>query len=300
MDFDKTTFFKGLVETGLKERYGTRPGKWVRLRHLWEIKQIIDGGFIDHYLQTFWVYKVRAELSGIAFWARGAMPSSIVCYALRLTEVDPLRFGLHSARFLNDEPPKFQFDIEQTKAEEFRILAEETLSAEGDMPNVESVRCSILGDVTPMTYLSKPQQRAIPEGLDDEVIRYALSSPDTMPLLDAYEKRKSGKAQYEISKPFEEVLLPTYGLLVYQEQMLDVMQTAFKVPSLEANRIRRDIQRGDAAQTATDKEFLFAHKQLDSHMAEQAWDLLTSNPRAAMKAHAVSRVLARYYYETEY
>lgn len=48
-------------------------------------------------------------MPGIKVWPRGAVASSVICYSLGLTDVDPLRYGLHSARFVNEEPPRFQF-----------------------------------------------------------------------------------------------------------------------------------------------------------------------------------------------
>ena len=130
--------FHGLIATGMKMRYGNKPGKQAILRMLWEKKHIIDAGFSDYYLMAFWLFRHYITSDGISFWARGAMPSSIVCYCLGLTEIDPIKYGLHSVRFVNDKLPKFQFDIEASRFDEFMKAADEVLEANAkdfDIPN---------------------------------------------------------------------------------------------------------------------------------------------------------------------
>ena len=121
--------FHGLIAEGMKMRYGSKPCKTALLRVLWEKKHIMDAGFVDYYLMAFWLFRHYADSMGIGFWARGAVASSIVCYCLRLTEVDPLKYGLHASRFVNDELPKFQLDIEASRFDEFMKGAEELLQA---------------------------------------------------------------------------------------------------------------------------------------------------------------------------
>ena len=111
--------FHGLVAAGMRMRYGDKPNKAAILRVLWEKKQIIDAGFVDYYIMAFWIYRHYAMSAGINVWARGAVPSSIVCYCLGLTEVDPIKYGLHSVRFVNKQLPDFQFDIEESRFDEF-------------------------------------------------------------------------------------------------------------------------------------------------------------------------------------
>ena len=38
-----------MVAAGIRLRYGDHPDKQVMLRYLWEMKHIIDGGFVDYY-----------------------------------------------------------------------------------------------------------------------------------------------------------------------------------------------------------------------------------------------------------
>lgn len=276
--------FHGLVAAGMKMRYGDKPSKAAILRCLWEKKHIMDAGFEDYYLMAFTLFRHNAASAGIDYWARGAVPSSVVCYCLGLTEIDPIKYGLHSVRFVNDEPPKFQFDIEASRYDEFMKMAEEVLQAsvaEGyDIQTIRERMLQRLKNITPVEYLSQKRERPLPEDIDDELARYALSFPDTMDLYDAY------------------VQNPNSDLLIYQEQMLDILRQTFRVSSTKANQIRLSIQRREAEQVEAYRQKLFSELQdLTPEEAEGAWQRLTSNPRAFLKAHAVSHVLATYKYE---
>ena len=148
--------FHGLVAAGMKMRYGDKPSKAAILRCLWEKKHIMDAGFVDYYLMAFTLFRHNAASADINYWARGAVPSSVVCYCLGLTEIDPIKYGLHSVRFVNDELPKFQFDIEASRYDEFMKMAEEVLqksAAEGY--DVTAIRECLFKDVKPYERLGK-------------------------------------------------------------------------------------------------------------------------------------------------
>ena len=98
MERTHTDILKGLVSAGKRWRYGEKADNLVTRRIVWELKHIIDAGFVDYYVMAFWIFKYSKQ--DINYWARGAMPSSIVCYCLGLTEIDPIKYGLHSARFV--------------------------------------------------------------------------------------------------------------------------------------------------------------------------------------------------------
>ena len=147
---------QNLVAAGIKSRYGDHPSKQVLLRRLWEMKHIIDAGFVDYYLMTFWIFHHYAKSAGIGFWARGAMPSSIVCYALMLTEIDPIKYDLHSARFVNDELPRFQFEIDSSRFDEFMKEAETIIKAHSKYIDTAFVKDYLFRGLTPM-YTTKKE-----------------------------------------------------------------------------------------------------------------------------------------------
>ncbi len=281
-----------LVSTGMKKRYGDnlksvkiKPSvtlcSMIPVKMLWEMKQIINAGFVDYYIMAFWIFRKYAMSAEINVWARGAMPSSIVCYCLGLTEVDPMKYGLHSARFVNDGLPKFQFDIEASRFDEFKEEAEALLQANAGDYDIAAIRECLFQDLCPSTYLSNKHKRPLPENLDDELARYALYFPQTMDLYEAYIQEPS-----------------TFGRLIYQEQIMDLLRETFHAGSIKANQIRIAIQRGEKEQVETYKKEVFADlNDITIEEAETAWQRLTSNPRAFLKAHAVSRVIEKYKFE---
>ena len=272
--------FHNLVAAGMRMRYGSKPGKEAVLRCLFEKKHIMDAGFIDYYLMAFWIFRHYATSAEVAVWPRGAMPSSIICYCLGLTEIDPIKYGLHSVRFVNDELPKFQFDIEASRFEDFRKGAEELLEANADGYDIPAIRKCLFQDLTPMAYLSKERKRPLPEDIDDELARYALRFSQTMDLYETYVKK------------------PKCDILIYQEEMLDILKQVFHVYGIKVNQIRLSIQREEKKQVEAYKKELFANlKDVTLAEAETAWQRLISNPKAFLKAHAVSRILAQYRYE---
>ena len=268
---------KGLVGAGVRWRYGEKADNLVTRRIVWELMHIIDAGFVDYYVMAFWIFKYSKQ--DINYWARGAMPSSIVCYCLGLTEVDPIKYGLHSARFVNDKLPKFQFDIEASRFDDFMKRAEEILAENAEDFDIPAIRECLFKDVKPSSYLNKKKERPLSEDLEDEFARYALYFPQTMDLFRTYVN------QY-----------PNCDLLIYQEQMFDILREVFHVGGIKANQIRLSIQRGDTEQIEAYKQEIFEASDLSTEEKEKAWQRLTSNPQAFLKAHAVSRVLESYKY----
>ena len=280
MEMTHLNLFHGLVAAGMKMRYGSKPGKEATLRCLFEKKHIMDAGFIDYYLMAFWIFRHYATSAEIAIWPRGAMPSSIICYCLGLTEIDPIKYGLHSVRFVNDELPKFQFDIEASRYEEFMKGAEDLLQANTKDYDISAIRECLFKDVKPYEYLSKKQERPLPENIDAELAQYALRFPQTMDLYEKY------------------VQNPKCDIIIYQEEMLDILKQVFHVYGIKVNQIRLSIQRGEDKQVEAYKKELLANlKDVTLTEAEAAWQRLISNPKAFLKAHAVSRILAQYRYE---
>ena len=278
MERTHTEILKGLVSAGKRWRYGEKADNLVTRRIVWELMHIIDAGFVDYYVMAFWIFKYSKQ--DINYWARGAMPSSIVCYCLGLTETDPIKYGLHSARFVNEEPPKFQFDIEASRYDEFMKKAEEILAENAEDFDITAIRECLFKDLKPSSYLNKKKERPLSEDLEDEFARYALYFPQTMDLFRTYVN------QY-----------PNCDLLIYQEQMFDILREVFHVGGIKANQIRLSIQRGDTEQIEAYKQEIFETSDLSTEEKEKAWQRLTSNPKAFLKAHAVSSVLESYMYE---
>ncbi|MEK7380441.1 MAG: DNA polymerase III subunit alpha [Gemmatimonadota bacterium] len=92
-----------LAETGAAERYGSPLPEAVRTRFEYELGVINTAGYAGYFLivQDF---IAAARDRGIPVGpGRGSAAGSLIAYALRITDVDPLRFDLLFERFLNPE-----------------------------------------------------------------------------------------------------------------------------------------------------------------------------------------------------
>ncbi|MGI8440543.1 MAG: DNA polymerase III subunit alpha [Thermoleophilaceae bacterium] len=96
-------YLRRLAEEGLRVRYGDPPPEEALRRLDMELEVIGRMGF-DAYFLIVWDFVKYAKDSGIAVGpGRGSAAGSIVSYALRVTDVDPLRYDLLFERFLNPE-----------------------------------------------------------------------------------------------------------------------------------------------------------------------------------------------------
>ena len=95
--------FRELCIQGLKERYADPIPENVMERFEYEYGVIINMGFPSYFL-IVQDYIVWAKKNGVLVGpGRGSAAGSIVAYALRITDIEPLRYGLLFERFLNPD-----------------------------------------------------------------------------------------------------------------------------------------------------------------------------------------------------
>src|SRR5215210_4750762 len=96
-------YLRRLAHEGLHERYGDPPPAAALERLEMELGVIEKMGFAAYFL-IVWDFVKFAKDNGIAVGpGRGSAAGSIVSYALRITDVDPLEYDLLFERFLNAE-----------------------------------------------------------------------------------------------------------------------------------------------------------------------------------------------------
>lgn len=96
------TYLRELCLEGIKWRYGEM-SEPVRQRLEFELKVIKQMGYSTYFL-IVWDFIHFARKSGIPVGpGRGSAAGSLVAYALGITNIDPLRYGLLFERFLNPE-----------------------------------------------------------------------------------------------------------------------------------------------------------------------------------------------------
>ncbi|MDD6190819.1 MAG: DNA polymerase III subunit alpha [Firmicutes bacterium] len=95
-------YLRKLCFDGLKERY---PDTWEdhRERLEYELSTIESMGYVEYFL-IVWDFINYARSKGIMVGpGRGSAAGSIVAYTLRITDIDPIKYGLIFERFLNPE-----------------------------------------------------------------------------------------------------------------------------------------------------------------------------------------------------
>ena len=107
-------YFKKLCDDGIRKRYGENPSKEILDRAEYELSIIQKMGFVDYFL-IVWDYIHFAKENGISVGpGRGSGAGSIIAYAIEITDIDPIRYGLMFERFLNPERismPDFDVDF---------------------------------------------------------------------------------------------------------------------------------------------------------------------------------------------
>ena len=111
-------YLRQLCAEGLEERLKTK-AEGITEKEYWqrlelELEVIIEMGFADYYL-IVWDFIRYARENGIMVGpGRGSGAASLAAYALRITNIDPLKYGLLFERFLNIERvsmPDFDIDF---------------------------------------------------------------------------------------------------------------------------------------------------------------------------------------------
>lgn len=123
-------------------------------------------------------------------------------------------------------------------------------------------------------------KRLKPSSFEDIIAIIALGRPGPMEsgMVDDFVNRKHG--QEPITYMFAElepILKPTYGTIVYQEQVMQIVQTIGGFALGEADLIRRAMGKKDA-QVMNDNKIKFVagaqKKGFDGRKAEELWDLI--------------------------
>jgi error-prone DNA polymerase len=120
-DHTEATYLRELTWAGALRRYGTRAGNPDAYRQLdHELALIERLGFPGYFLVVWDIVRFCVD-SDILCQGRGSAANSAVCYALGITNADPVKWGLLFERFLapeRDGPPDIDVDIESDRREE--------------------------------------------------------------------------------------------------------------------------------------------------------------------------------------
>ncbi len=153
-----------------------------------------------------------------------------------------------------------------------------------------------------------------PDGFEDIIAMLALYRPGPMEsgMLDDFVERKHGRAEITYAFPeLEPILKPTYGVIVYQEQVMQIVQTIGGFSLGGADLVRRAM--GKKIKAEMDKlqgEFAdgAAKKGFDRQKAHELFDLIVKFAGYGFnKSHSAAYAMItfytsylKYYYPTEF
>lgn len=115
------SYLRKQANDGLRDRYGDPPPKEAQERLNYELGVIERMGFPGYFLIVN-DYVVWAKKNGVIVGpGRGSGAGSIAAYALKITDLDPLKYGLLFERFLNPDRisiPDFDLDFDDERRKE--------------------------------------------------------------------------------------------------------------------------------------------------------------------------------------
>ncbi|MDD5438451.1 MAG: DNA polymerase III subunit alpha [Patescibacteria group bacterium] len=112
------SYLRNLCEKGLKERYGAEPSVEAKERMEFELSVVERMGFPGYFLIVQDYVNWAKDNGVIVGPGRGSGAGSILAYALRITNLDPLHYGLLFERFLNPDRismPDFDLDFDDVR-----------------------------------------------------------------------------------------------------------------------------------------------------------------------------------------
>lgn len=102
----KPQYLRKLCEKGLAERYPEAEGEVLadlQERLNYELSTIENMGYVEYFLIVWDFINYAKENHIMVGPGRGSAAGSIVAYTLRITDIDPIKYGLIFERFLNPE-----------------------------------------------------------------------------------------------------------------------------------------------------------------------------------------------------
>jgi DNA polymerase-3 subunit alpha len=155
-------------------------------------------------------------------------------------------------------------------------------------------------------------RRLLPDTLDDIVALNALYRPGPLNEIDKYIARKHGEEAVTYLDPrLEEILKETYGIIVYQEQIMNIARVIAKYTLAEADLLRRAIGK-KIKEIIIENRNIFIERAVanntDKNVAEQIFELIERFVDYGFnKSHAVGYAYLAYqtayiktYYPTEF
>lgn len=132
-----------------------------------------------------------------------------------------------------------------------------------------------------------------PESIDDILAAIALYRPGPMESIPKYIEGKNNPEKVEYAHPLlEPILRPTYGCIVYQEQVMNIFRTVAGFSFGRADIVRRAMSKKKASALAAERDNFVngaAERGVDRETAEQLFEDMSSFASYAFnKSHAAA------------
>src|SRR3546814_8567449 len=148
-------------------------------------------------------------------------------------------------------------------------------------------------------------KRAQPDRFEDLIALNSLFRPGPMDLIPDFIERKHGRAAVKYPHPLlESVLAPTYGVVVYQEQVMQTAQILAGYSLGGADLLRRAMGKKKVAEMAKERAKFEAgaleHHGIAPRVAGPVFDLLETFAGCGLnKSHAAAYSLVAHQTRTE-
>jgi DNA polymerase-3 subunit alpha len=142
-------------------------------------------------------------------------------------------------------------------------------------------------------------QQAPPTRFEDIIALVALYRPGPMELIPSYSARKTGRERVEYPDPrLEPILGPTYGVMVYQEQVMQIAQVIAGYTLAAADVLRKAMGKKDKEEMARHRDIFIAgagRNGLSATKATALFDLIEKFAGYGFnKSHAAAYALIAY------
>jgi DNA polymerase-3 subunit alpha len=141
-------------------------------------------------------------------------------------------------------------------------------------------------------------KKARPDRFEDIIALVALYRPGPMELIPEFIERKHGKRVHFLDPRLEPILSPTYGIMVYQEQVMQIAQVIGGYTLGAADLLRRAMGKKKPEEMALQRDIFVAGAQrngLARDKATQLFDLMEKFAGYGFnKSHAAAYALVAY------
>lgn len=324
---NSAAYLKELVLQGMKMRFPAVSDTTLLMARIEnELCQINCGGCENYFLIVQDYVRWAKEHSILCGSGRSTAPASLVCYCLGITEIDPIENNLIFERFYHpDKNICIYLDVEADKKDEVVGYITQkysafcvSVSSDEDEHYLELVDnnaymgFTIIGSDI-LSELSKTVPiKSIPEGdsealeelevtcFEDIVALKALNSYGLSEFLPQYIARRDGRT--EVTYPdvsLKGILGSTYGIMIYQEQLMQILHDYAGCKFAEADNIRRIMQKKQFNKHPELKEEFISAAQMLGHKqdaAEKIFNFLYDNAGYTYpRSHAVCEAKLAYW-----